>query len=141
MPETTSECTKPREKIHNDIRLWRRLPQEWCSFVTTHLPWLGGDQCGDFYYMSPWIQYIFGIVDNATHFLDAFIWGEGTTNRGADNIVSCLNKYLTKYGVVGKEQSTCNQAMRGPNLKRLVIIADNCSGQNKDNVSLNIVAG
>ena len=99
----------------------------------THLPWLGGDQCGDLYYMSPWTQYIFGIVDNATHFLDAFIWGEGTANRGADNIVSCLNKYITKYGVVGEEQPTSNQASRGPNLKRLVIIADNCSGQNKNN--------
>ena len=76
---------------------------------------------------------MFGIVDNATHFLDAFIWGEDTANRVADNIVSCLNKYLTKYGVVGKEKSTSNQVSRSPNLKRLVIIADNCSGQNKNN--------
>ena len=86
------------------------------------LPSLFGDQCGDFYYMSPLTQFIFGIVNNATHFIDVYVWGEGTANRGADNIVSCLNSYLKKYKIVD-----------GSKLKRLVIIADNCSGQNKNN--------
>ena len=86
------------------------------------VPSLGADQCGDFYYMSPLIEYIFGICNNATHFMDCYIWGEGTAARGADNIVSCLNTYLTKYGVVN-----------GTKLKELVIIADNCAGQNKNN--------
>jgi hypothetical protein len=54
------------------------------------VPSLSGDQCGDFYYLSPLTQYIFGICINAKRFMDVYIWSESTTNRGADNIVSCL---------------------------------------------------
>ena len=52
------------------------------------IPSLSGDQCGDFYYMSPYIQYIFGICNNSTRKMDVFVWGEKTAKRGADNIVS-----------------------------------------------------
>ena len=45
-----------------------------------NIPSLSGDQCGDFYYMSPLTEFIFGIVDNATRFMDVLIWGEGTAN-------------------------------------------------------------
>ena len=54
------------------------------------VPLLSGDQCGDFYYMSPLTQLIFGIVNNAQRFMNTYIWSEGTAARGADNIVSCL---------------------------------------------------
>ena len=50
---------------------------------------LSRDQCGNFYYMSPLTQFIFGVVDN-NHFCNVYIWAEGTASRGTDNIVSCL---------------------------------------------------
>ena len=84
-------------------------------------------------YMPPLTDFIFGMVNNATCFMDVFIWGEGTANRGADNIVSCLNKYLTKYGVVGAAQPTSSVVSNNAKLGRLVVIADNCAGQNKNN--------
>ena len=91
---------------------------------------LGEDLCDDFYYMSPLIEYMFGIFNNATHFMGCYIRGEGTAAQGADNIASCLNTYLTKYGIVN-----------GINPKELVIIADECAGQNKRIVSHTIYAG
>ena len=54
------------------------------------LPSLSGDQCGDFYYMSPRTEFIYGVCNNSDSFMNVYIWGEGTANRGADNIVSCL---------------------------------------------------
>lgn len=85
------------------------------------IPSLAGDQCGDFYYLSPMTQFIFGVCNNATRFMTTYIWGEGTAARGADNIVSCLYWYLVQNGIAG-----------GTPVKRLVIIADNCPGQNKN---------
>ena len=57
---------------------------------------LGGDQCGDFLYMSPLIELICGIVDNAGYFMDVFMGGESTANQSADNIVLCLDAYFLK---------------------------------------------
>ena len=85
------------------------------------VPSLSGDQCGDFYYMSPLTQYIYGVCNNAKRFMNVYIWGEGTANRGADNIVSCLYWDLEKQGIIG-----------GTKVKRIVIIADNYSAQNKN---------
>ena len=45
-----------------------------------NIPSLGADQCGDFYYTSPKIQFICGLVENVRHFMDVSIWGEGTAN-------------------------------------------------------------
>ena len=43
------------------------------------VPTLGSDQPGDFYYMSPKTEYIFGVCNNATNFMNVYIWGEETT--------------------------------------------------------------
>ena len=85
------------------------------------VPSLSGDQCGDFYYMSPKTQFIFGICNNAKRSMNVYIWGEGTANQGGDNIVSCLYWDLVMQGIIG-----------GTKVKRLVINTDNCSGQNKN---------
>ena len=85
------------------------------------VPHLGADQCGKFYYMSPKNQFIFGVVDNGTKKMNVYIWGEGKANRGADNIVSCLNWDLKRRGIID-----------GTKVKKLVIIADNCPSQNKN---------
>ena len=88
-------------------------------------PYLGGDQFGDFYYMSPLIHLLFGVACPAEDFMNAYIWEEGEANRGADNIVSCLYLDLVRRGVIHAGQQ-CRP------LKHLAIAADNCSGQNKN---------
>ena len=40
------------------------------------VPTLGADQPSDFYYMSPKTEYIFGVCNNATNFMNVYIWGE-----------------------------------------------------------------
>ena len=92
-----------------------------------NIPSLCGNQCGDFYYMSPLIEFIFCIVDNPRYFMDVFMWGEGTTNRGVDNIVLCLSDYLKNTGVIN-----------GLKLKRLINIVDNYSGQNNNKCVLEL---
>lgn len=86
-------------------------------------PYLGGDQFGDFYYMTPITHLIFGIASPAEEFMNTYIWEESVANRGADNIISCLYLDLVRRGVIGNT---------GHPLKHLTIAADNCSGQNKN---------
>ena len=92
------------------------------------LPMLRGDQMGDFYYMSPLIQLIFGVACPATNHMNVYIWEEGTADRGADNIISCLYHDLVSRNIIVESVDTP--------LKHLVIAADNCSGQNKNKAML-----
>ncbi|EJK57849.1 hypothetical protein THAOC_22069 [Thalassiosira oceanica] len=85
------------------------------------IPHLGADQEGDFYYMSPKTEFIFGICNNGKKFMNVYIWGEESANRGADNIVSCLFWDLVRDGIIN-----------GKKVKKIVFIADNCPGQNKN---------
>ena len=62
-------------------------------------PILGSDQPGNFYYMSPLTHLIFGICKPARNMLNAYIWEEGTADRGADNIISCLYLDLMRAGL------------------------------------------
>jgi len=84
------------------------------------LPTLRGEQPGKSYYFSPMTQFIHGIVDNATQKMHAYIWGEGLADRGADNIVSLLYWDLERRGLFKSS------------VGHLVLIADNCSAQNKN---------
>ena len=84
------------------------------------VPSLSGDQCGDFYYMYPLTQFILGICNNATRFMNSYIWGKDTANRGASNIVPCLYWGLARQGIIG-----------GAKVKILVVLAHNYLGQNK----------
>lgn len=89
------------------------------------LPNFSGNQPGDVYYFSPLRVYLFGVVDNATHDdisrINSYIWCEGDADRGGNNICSCLLKDFRSRGYF-------NQKQKGT----LTIIADNCSGQNKN---------
>ena len=40
-----------------------------------HLPWLGSEQCGDFYYYSPLTQFIHGIASNGCDFTNCYLAG------------------------------------------------------------------
>mmetsp|Transcript_17363 Transcript_17363/g.46310 ORF Transcript_17363/g.46310 Transcript_17363/m.46310 type:complete len:142 (+) Transcript_17363:788-1213(+) len=84
------------------------------------IPSLGSDQYGDDYYHLPLNQNIFGITNNATKRMNCYIWKEGMADRGADNIVSCLYWDLERRGIFDGK------------VRHLVIIADNCRGQNKN---------
>lgn len=86
-------------------------------------PYLGGDQFGDFYYMTPLTHLIFGVACPAEEHMNTYIWEESVANRGADNIISCLYMDLVRRGVIGNT---------GRPLKHLAVAADNCSGQNKN---------
>lgn len=65
-------------------------------------PCLACDQMGDFYYMSPLSHYIFGVCEAARKKMNCYIWEEGTANRGADNIISCLFHDLVRRGTINK---------------------------------------
>ena len=63
--------------------------------------------------------------------MHTFIWEEGTGDRGADNIITCVHMWLVAKGIVpanAEELATWDK----PKLKHLVIGADNCTGQNKN---------
>ena len=92
-------------------------------------PYLGGDQFGNFYYMSPLTRLIFGVACPAKYFINTYIWEESVANRGADNIISCLYLELVRRGVLPGSDKEAGQH-RAP-LRHLVVATDNCSRQNK----------
>lgn len=100
------------------------------------LPTLRGDQPGDFYYISPLTQLIFGVCSPAEQKMNTFIWEEGEADRGADNIISCLYWDLEKRGIIAGETWAENTVPLAPSthvpIAHLVIGADNCGGQNKN---------
>ena len=62
------------------------------------LPSLERDQYGDAYYMNPVNLYLFGVNENkrpdGNDHTNAYIWSEADDRQGANNIFSCLFKYL-----------------------------------------------
>ena len=71
------------------------------------------------------------MCEPARDFMHTFIWEEGTGDRGADNIITCVYMWLVAKGIVpanAEELATWDK----PKLKHLVIGADNCTGQNKN---------
>ena len=64
--------------------------------------------------------------------MNTYIWEEAAANRGADNIISCLYLDLVRNGVI---------ASAGLPLMHLVlVVADNCSGQNKNKTMIKFCA-
>ena len=72
--------------------------------------YLGGDQFGDLYYITPINHYLFGVANQSEGKMNTYILEEGGTNHGADNIISCLYLELLRSGVIGGS---------GPPLKHL----------------------
>ena len=95
------------------------------------VPFLADNQVGDFYYMSPLIHYIFGVCEAARGFMHTYIWEEGTGDRGANNIITCLYMWLVTKGIVPRDADEL-ASWNKPKLHHLVIGADNCTGQNKN---------
>ena len=73
-----------------------------------------------FYLCLLW-TYLFGVFVASTDTLCAFMWNELVAHRGANDVVSCLSRFIfdTKLGRTGAKWS--------------IWWADNCGGQNKNN--------
>ena len=73
-----------------------------------------------FYLRLLW-TYLFGIFCASNNITCAFMWNELVAHRGANDVVSCLSRfvYSTKFGRTGAKWS--------------IWWADNCGGQNKNN--------
>jgi hypothetical protein len=89
------------------------------------LPHFGEEQPGDTYYFSPLSVYIFGIVDVSfsPDVLHAYGYTEDQGAKGGNNVASLIMHALESFGWLSSGK--CG--------KRLSIIMDNCSGQNKNN--------
>ena len=72
---------------------------------------------GEAFYLRQLNTYNLAVVNNVTLEATMFVWNESEGKRGADEVASCLLKYLkTVSGSV----------------KRLVLWSDGCGGQNKN---------
>ena len=87
---------------------------------------MAGEQAGDVYYLSSKNVFNLGVVDNLTGLMNAYVWQEEDAKRGANNIVSCIHKELDDRGVFSNP----------PKNGELFICADNCAGQNKNEIVL-----
>ena len=98
------------EKLIALAKVEAHLPMHERTFVITMdmgqngaVPLLRSEQMGCFYYMSPLTQLIDGKVDASTGKMNAYIWREGSADRGCDNIVSTLHWDLERHGIIGNK--------------------------------------
>jgi hypothetical protein len=95
------------------------------------LPYFGSEQPGETYYYSPLTVNIFGIVDTSAveDHLHAYVYDESEGKKGGRNVCSLLLKHLDDKGLLDPEDP----------FEELVLIMDNCSGQNKNKMVLRLV--
>lgn len=74
-----------------------------------------------FYKRKMW-TYNFNIHDYRRGKAHLFVWDEVTAKRGANEICSCINKFINTFVP--------------PEVEKLFIFSDNCSGQNKNFILL-----
>jgi hypothetical protein len=89
------------------------------------LPHFGEEQPGDTYYFSPLSVFVFGVVDVSYTPEKLFAYGytEDQGLKGGNNVASLVMHALKSFGWLA--EGKCG--------KRLSIVMDNCSGQNKNN--------
>jgi hypothetical protein len=93
------------------------------------MPFFGKDQPGDTYYFTPKTINLLGIVDcnPEKEILHAYAYSEEDGGKGGNNVASLIMKYLRD-----------RKLLDGKKRKRLNIVMDNCSGQNKNNFVLRL---
>ena len=96
------------------------------------MPHFGGEQPGDTYYFSPLTVNVFGVCDYATELLNAYVYTEAEGEKGGNNVVSLVHKFLSSKGIF-------NDAKRHGPGKRLTLVFDNCGGQNKNRMVLRYI--
>ena len=95
------------------------------------LPYFGSEQPGETYYYSPLTMNIFGVVDcclKEDH-LHAYVYDESEGKKGGSNVCSLLMKHFHERNLLNSTDP----------YKELVLIMDNCSGQNKNKMVLRLV--
>ena len=70
------------------------------------------------FYLRKLMTYNFCIHDYRTGHGHMFVWDEVTANRGAAEIISCINKFIAEHVP--------------EHVDKLYMFSDNCSGQNKN---------
>jgi hypothetical protein len=96
------------------------------------MPFFGSEQPGDTYYCTPKTVKNLGIVDvaPAKDILYTYVYCEHEGSKGGNNVTSLLHRYIdTKYGFDARNPK-----------KKLSIVMDNCSGQNKNNTVLHFLS-
>lgn len=89
------------------------------------LPCPRGD-VSSFYYVSKLNVLNFTIVDLKTMAVNCYVWHEGQANRGANEIATCVWRYLEELHKRVADQSPSNKGVD------VVFYSDNCAGQNKN---------
>ena len=92
-------------------------------------PFFGKEQPGETYYMSPLTINVFGINDGNKEqdHLYAYCYNEGIGTKGGNNVASMLMHHLETQGLLQD------------NGKHLVLVCDNCGGQNKNRMVLRTI--
>ena len=91
------------------------------------LPWYGSDQPGDTYYYSPLNINLFGVYNCGSGIMNAFLYPQYESTKGANDVCSLLWLTLLKTGI----NPDCKVTR-----KKLTLVFDNCPGQNKNKVVL-----
>lgn len=94
------------------------------------LPYFGSTQPGETYYYTPKTVPLFGIVDCAPRdeVLHAYMYEEDDGGKGGNHVASLLMQHLSDQGYLVKDSPK----------KKLTVIMDNCSGQNKNRMVLRL---
>jgi hypothetical protein len=111
-----------------------------CDYAQNiEVPFLGDQQPGETYYLSPKSVYVFGMVDMAHKYngvvqsvgehLHAHVYPEKEGDKGSNNVASLIMKTLTNLNVLREGEAG----------GKLTIFFDNCSGQNKNSTVLLLV--
>lgn len=127
----------------------RKLPVSQATFLfyfdyaqNIQCPFFGAQQPGETYYYSPLSINVFGITDSCheEERLHAYCYHEGEGTKGGNNVVSMLHKYLREQkGMPRSIGGDFDEFKEGPWGGHLVLVCDNCSGQNKNRMVIRYV--
>ena len=137
-------------KAINDAEIGALHSERSYTFVVDYgqnmeLPVFNHEQPGCAYYYSPLSVYNLGVVNHAHKYgqinsdgnvrneykehMHAHVYHEGVAKKGANNVASLIMKTLTDSNIL-RENDPGGE---------LVIVFDNCSGQNKNNTMLKLL--
>ena len=95
------------------------------------LPHTGENQPGDCYYYSPIWIYLLGLVNAKDDQLYAYTYPESAGKKGGNNTTSIIINYLRTFVFNNDQVST---------KKEFNLIMDNCAGQNKNRMIINMAS-
>lgn len=136
------EMEQTQRKYFQDLKQQafdgRDLPREKrrFAFVADYaqnmgVPNFAGEQPGETYYFSPLNGYVFGVVDCSTKptQMAAHTYFEMDGKKGGNNVASMMWNELERQGLT-----------TGPTVPEIVMVFDNCAGQNKNRHVLRLLS-